>query len=66
MTHNDRELEATQERIRRFENLLAAARGVESPANYTAMASGYLQEIRKMQAAILACLAESPHTSQAA
>jgi hypothetical protein len=65
MIHNDRELESTQERIRQFENLLAAARVVEPPANYRAMAEGYLSEIASMQNEIREYL-RTPEPVQAA
>jgi hypothetical protein len=65
MIQTDRELELMQERIRKFENLLVAARAVESASNYSAMAGAYLFEIRQMQAEIHQYLSECP-TVQAA
>jgi hypothetical protein len=50
MIANDQELEATLERIRRFQAQLAHLRHVESnPANYHGAASGFISEIDKMQ-----------------
>jgi hypothetical protein len=50
MIANDRELEATQERIRRFQAQLAHLRRVETnPVNYRLSAAGFLAEIDRMQ-----------------
>jgi hypothetical protein len=50
MIANDRELEATQERIRHFQSQLAQLRKVETiPANYHLSASGFLAEVDRMQ-----------------
>jgi hypothetical protein len=47
---NDQELEATLERIRHFQGLIAHLRKVETnPTNYRLSASGFLSEIDKMQ-----------------
>ena len=61
MIQNDTELQATQERILLFENILAEARKTYLPANYQAMSAGCLTEIERMQAEIrayLSCTAE--------
>lgn len=61
MIHNDAELQAMQERILLFENILAEARKTCSPVNYQAMSERYLAEIERMQAEIrayLSCPAE--------
>jgi hypothetical protein len=50
MINNDKELEATLERIRQFQAQLAHLRNVETnPANYRLSSSGYLAEIDRMQ-----------------
>ena len=50
MIQDDEELEATQERIRHFQKQLSQLRKVETnPANYRLSASGFLQEIDRMQ-----------------
>ena len=65
MIQNDRELQATQERILRFERILAEARRTYSRTNYAAMAEGYLMEIEKMQAEIRAYLSCQPEIIEA-
>jgi hypothetical protein len=50
MIANDQELEATQERIRRFQAQVGHLRRVETnPVNYRLSASGFLVEIDRMQ-----------------
>ena len=50
MIENDQELEATLERIRHFQNLIAHLRKTEAnPTNYRLSSSGFLAEIDKMQ-----------------
>ena len=50
MIMTDKELEATQQRIRQFQSQLAHLRKVETnPANYRLSASGFLAEIDRMQ-----------------
>jgi hypothetical protein len=50
MIANDQELEATLERIRRFQAQVAHLRKTETnPTNYHLSASGFLAEIDKMQ-----------------
>jgi hypothetical protein len=50
MISNDRELEATQERIRHFQAQVAHLRKVETnPLNNRLSASGFLAEIDRMQ-----------------
>jgi hypothetical protein len=66
MIQNDTELQATQERILRFERFLAEARKTESPSNYSAMAEGYFCEIEKRQAEIREYLSRVPERVEAA
>jgi hypothetical protein len=50
MIKNDEEMQATQDRIRRFQAQLAHLRKVEAnPVNYRLSASGFLAEIDRMQ-----------------
>ena len=50
MIANDQELEATLERIRRFQAQVAHLRKTETnPVNYRLSASGFLAEIDRMQ-----------------
>ncbi|HLK59171.1 MAG TPA: hypothetical protein VKU00_21595 [Chthonomonadaceae bacterium] len=49
MIHNDQELEATQERILRFQRLLAQLRVTATPEEFPFVASGYLSEVKKME-----------------
>ena len=50
MIANDRELQATLERIAWFQSQVAQLRKTESnPANYRAAVSGFLAEIDRMQ-----------------
>lgn len=46
MIHNDAELQAMQERIRLFENILVEARKTYSPVNYQAMSEGVWQRLK--------------------
>ena len=62
MIHNDTELQGTQERIVFFSRLVANMRQVEKPENFKYMASGYLAEIEKMHAEVMAYL--SRHSSE--
>lgn len=64
MIHNDAELQGTQERIAFFTRLVANMRQVETPGNFKYMASGYLVEIEKMHAEVMAYL--SRHASEPA
>lgn len=50
MIKNDQELQATLDRIARFQDQAAHLRKMETnPANYHAAASGFLAEIDRMQ-----------------
>ena len=60
MMQNDVELQAAQEYVLRFERILAAARKTYPPEAYEAMASGYLAEIERVNAEILAYLKHAP------
>ena len=62
MILNDTELTATQERITWFCRIVAQLRAAESAENFRFMSSGYLVEIEKMQAEVLAYLRR--HTSE--
>jgi len=64
MIRNDSELQATQERILRFERFLVEARKKESSANYEAMAQAYLSEIDAMNAEIREYLSRVPEPVQ--
>jgi hypothetical protein len=66
MIENDDELLAAQERILRFERLLAEARKTYSPANYQAMAEGYLIEIDQMRSEIREFLSGTVAQAEAA
>ncbi|MGE3805219.1 MAG: hypothetical protein AB7K24_11155 [Gemmataceae bacterium] len=61
MISNDQELEATQERIRHFQDQIAHLRKVESnPLTYRLSASGFLAEIDRMQLKVRDYLALHP------
>jgi hypothetical protein len=62
MIQTDSELQEAQERILLFERILAEACRTYSPANYAAMAEGYLLEIEKLQAEIRAYLSCQPES----
>ncbi len=64
MIHNDAKLQGTQERLVFFSRLVAKMRQVEKPENFKYMASGYLAEIEKMHAEVMAYL--SRHASEPA
>ncbi len=53
MIMNDEELQATQERITRFQKWLADFRRNARPAEFESLASGYRLEIERMQAEVL-------------
>jgi hypothetical protein len=55
-------LKGTQERIAYFEGLVAQFRVSVPPENFPAMAEGYLAEIEKMHAEVMAYL--SRHASE--
>ncbi len=66
MTSSDQEMEATLERIRRFQAQVAQLRKVETnPVNYRLSASGFLAEIDRMQLEVREYLSLHP-TEQAA
>lgn len=69
MIHNDQELEATQERIKYFYNLLGQLRVTAKPEEFSAVASGYRTEIARMQDEVLEYLtrhASEPSPAEAA
>ncbi len=53
MIQNDNQLEATQERIARFEKILLQLRVTARPEEFAAVSSGYRRELEKMQAEVL-------------
>jgi hypothetical protein len=53
MIADDRELEATQERITRFQRWLADFRRTARPTEFDALTGGYRLEIERMQAEVL-------------
>ena len=53
MIHDDRELEATRERINYFYGLLAQLRVTARPEEFSAVASGYRAEVTRMQEEVL-------------
>jgi len=53
MIHNDQELEVTQEHIAYFQRLLAQLRVTATPEEFPAVASGYRDEISRMQEEVL-------------
>jgi len=61
MIRTDQEMEATLERIRRFQAQVAHLRKVETnPVNYRLSASGFLAEIDRMQLEVREFLALHP------
>lgn len=58
MIHSDEELKCTQDRIIYFEGLVAQFRTSIHPDNFAAMAGGYLSEIQKMHAEVIAYLSQ--------
>jgi hypothetical protein len=61
---NDHELAVTQERIGHFQRLLAQLRVTASPDEFPLVASGYREEIVRMQEEVLAYLTR--HASEPA
>ena len=53
MITDDQELQATQERVVRFQRWLAQMRQTAQPREFEAAASGYRLEIERMQAEVL-------------
>jgi hypothetical protein len=53
MIRNQQELEASQERISKFQSWLLDMRQTTSPKEFALMSSGYRLEIEKMQAEVL-------------
>ena len=69
MIHSDAELQGTQERIAFFSRLVAIMPHVEKPGHFKYMTSGYLVEIEKMHAEVIAYLsrhASEPEPAEAA
>lgn len=65
MIGNDKELQAAQEYVLRFERILVAARRTYTLEAYEAMASSYLAEIERVNAEILEYLRRFPSTEAA-
>jgi hypothetical protein len=61
---NDQELAVTQQRIRRFQDLLLQLRRSETAESYAAMSSAYLLDIGRMNEEVRCYLASLP-TEQA-
>jgi hypothetical protein len=66
MIHNDVELKATQERIVLFAGWVAQFRVSVPKENFHGMAEGYLAEIEKMHAEVMAYLRRHPSESASA
>lgn len=64
MIHSDQELKCTQERITYFEGLVAQFRVSVQSENFAAMAGGYLAEIEKMHAEVIAYLSHHLREAQ--
>ena len=61
MIQNNRELEATLERIERFQKIVEKIREVETnPRNYELSAGGFLEEIDRMKLEVSAYLSIHP------
>ena len=60
MIRNDDELKTTQDRIVQFESWVAQFRVSVPRENFPAMAEGYLAEIEKMHAEVMAYLRHHP------
>jgi hypothetical protein len=66
MIQSDQELIGTQERITYFEGLVAQFRVSVQPENFAAMAGGYLAEVEKMHAEVIAYLSHHLRETQPA
>jgi hypothetical protein len=69
MIRNDEELTVTQERIIYFQGLLAQFRVTARPEEFPYIASGYVDEIEKMQKEVMEYLtrhASQPEPAEAA
>jgi hypothetical protein len=64
MIRTDQELQATQERIAYFQQLLAQLRVTSDPDEFPFVASGYRSELEKMQREVLDYLTR--HVTQSA
>ena len=63
MISDERELEATQERIARFQHLLGDFRRTARPTEFDALTGGYRLEIERMQADVLDYLLRPAQTA---
>jgi hypothetical protein len=66
MIQNDLELEAMQERIQLFENVLAEARRNYSASSYRAMSKAFLADIARMREEIRVYLSSAEEELKAA
>jgi predicted phosphoribosyltransferase len=64
MITNDQELNATQERIARFQGWLVQMRQTARPDEFEAVGSGYRLEIERMQAEVMEYLLHPPSVAQ--
>lgn len=62
MIHNDQELEATRERIARFEDILMQLHVTATPHEFPLVTSGYRAELLRMEQDVFAYL--SRHASE--
>lgn len=60
MISNEQELQATQQRIEKFQSWLAQIRRTARPEEFEAAASGYRLEIERMQAEVMEYLIHPP------
>ena len=60
MISSEQELQTTQERIERFQHLLAQMRRTARPQEFEAAASGYRLEIERMQGEVMEYLLHPP------
>ena len=60
MITNEPELQATQQRIEKFQSWLVQMRRTARPEEFDAVASGYRLEIERMQAGVMEYLLHPP------
>ena len=66
MIETDSDVAGTQAYIERLQKMLCMLRKTETPANYLAMAQGYLNEIAKKETEIRPYLAEPANKAERA
>ena len=65
MIQNDRELDATLDRIRHFQAQIRQLRKVEAnPTNYRLSASGFIAEVDRMQLEVREYLSSAPSSAE--